>query len=82
MPGKLSVAPSSTLLAQITSFMASLVDTIASADVAFWFGDLNYRLDDIPGDDVRRLPRCILRIRTTQSTSAEGSRTPIFRHPS
>ncbi|GAM35007.1 hypothetical protein TCE0_015f02967 [Talaromyces pinophilus] len=30
-------------------------DTIASADVAFWFGDLNYRLDDIPGDDVRRL---------------------------
>lgn len=30
-------------------------DTIASADVAFWFGDLNYRLDDIPGDDVRHL---------------------------
>lgn len=30
-------------------------DTIASADVAFWFGDLNYRLDDIPGEDVRRL---------------------------
>ncbi|OKL57788.1 hypothetical protein UA08_07023 [Talaromyces atroroseus] len=32
-----------------------LNETIASADFAFWFGDLNYRLDDIPGDDVRRL---------------------------
>ncbi|EED12902.1 phosphatase family protein [Talaromyces stipitatus ATCC 10500] len=30
-------------------------DTIASADFAFWFGDLNYRLDDIPGEDIRRL---------------------------
>ncbi|KAF2272332.1 DNase I-like protein [Westerdykella ornata] len=24
-------------------------------DVAFWFGDLNYRLEGIPGEDVRRL---------------------------
>ncbi|KAF2854299.1 DNase I-like protein [Plenodomus tracheiphilus IPT5] len=24
-------------------------------DFAFWFGDLNYRLQDMPGDDVRRL---------------------------
>ncbi|KAK2853248.1 hypothetical protein FQN49_005264 [Arthroderma sp. PD_2] len=24
-------------------------------EFGFWFGDLNYRLDDIPGDDVRRL---------------------------
>jgi inositol polyphosphate 5-phosphatase INPP5B/F len=32
-----------------------LSETIATADFAFWFGDLNYRLDDIPGDDVRRL---------------------------
>ncbi|KAF3480739.1 inositol polyphosphate 5-phosphatase OCRL-1 [Arthroderma uncinatum] len=24
-------------------------------EFSFWFGDLNYRLDDIPGDDVRRL---------------------------
>ena len=24
-------------------------------DFAFWFGDLNYRLEGIPGDDVRRL---------------------------
>ncbi|RMD42850.1 hypothetical protein DV735_g2257, partial [Chaetothyriales sp. CBS 134920] len=30
-------------------------ERIGDEDVAFWFGDLNYRLDDIPGDDVRRL---------------------------
>ena len=32
-----------------------LGDSIGDEDFAFWFGDLNYRLDDIPGDDVRRL---------------------------
>ena len=30
-------------------------DGIGDEDFAFWFGDLNYRLDDIPPDDVRRL---------------------------
>ncbi len=30
-------------------------DAIGDEDFGFWFGDLNYRLDDIPGDDVRRL---------------------------
>ncbi|KAJ9317402.1 hypothetical protein DTO271D3_2223 [Paecilomyces variotii] len=30
-------------------------DSIGKEDFAFWFGDLNYRLDDIPGEDVRRL---------------------------
>ena len=30
-------------------------DCIGEEDFAFWFGDLNYRLADIPGDDVRRL---------------------------
>lgn len=30
-------------------------DAIGDEDVAFWFGDLNYRLDDIPPEDVRRL---------------------------
>jgi phosphatidylinositol-bisphosphatase len=30
-------------------------DSIGQEEFAFWFGDLNYRLDDIPGDDVRRL---------------------------
>ena len=28
---------------------------IGDEDFAFWFGDLNYRLDGMPGDDVRRL---------------------------
>ena len=28
---------------------------IGDEDFGFWFGDLNYRLEDIPGDDVRRL---------------------------
>jgi inositol polyphosphate 5-phosphatase INPP5B/F len=30
-------------------------DAIGDEDFGFWFGDLNYRLEDIPGDDVRRL---------------------------
>ncbi|KAI1626741.1 phosphatidylinositol-bisphosphatase [Exophiala viscosa] len=30
-------------------------EKIGDEDFAFWFGDLNYRLDDIPGEDVRRL---------------------------
>ncbi|KAH8702406.1 phosphatase family protein [Talaromyces proteolyticus] len=34
---------------------ADVDDSIGSEDFGFWFGDLNYRLDDIPGDDVRRL---------------------------
>ncbi|KAL8744140.1 MAG: hypothetical protein Q9190_003576, partial [Brigantiaea leucoxantha] len=28
---------------------------IGDEDFAFWFGDLNYRLETLPGDDVRRL---------------------------
>ena len=28
---------------------------IGDEDFAFWFGDLNYRLEDIPGEDVRSL---------------------------
>jgi inositol polyphosphate 5-phosphatase INPP5B/F len=30
-------------------------EVIGEEDFAFWFGDLNYRLADLPGDDVRRL---------------------------
>ncbi|KGO77940.1 Endonuclease/exonuclease/phosphatase [Penicillium italicum] len=30
-------------------------ETIGDEDFTFWFGDLNYRLDDIPGDDVRQV---------------------------
>lgn len=32
-----------------------LGETIGDEDFTFWFGDLNYRLDDIPGDDVRQV---------------------------
>ena len=30
-------------------------DNIGDEDFAFWFGDLNYRLEDMPAEDVRRL---------------------------
>ncbi|KAJ5177137.1 uncharacterized protein N7482_003014 [Penicillium canariense] len=30
-------------------------ESIDDEDFTFWFGDLNYRLDDIPGDDVRQV---------------------------
>ncbi|KAF2792963.1 phosphatase family protein-like protein [Melanomma pulvis-pyrius CBS 109.77] len=30
-------------------------ERIGEEDFAFWFGDLNYRLEGMPGDDVRRL---------------------------
>ena len=30
-------------------------NAIGDEDVAFWFGDLNYRLEDMPPEDVRRL---------------------------
>lgn len=30
-------------------------DGLGEEDFAFWFGDLNYRLEGMPGDDVRRL---------------------------
>ena len=30
-------------------------DGVGDEDFGFWFGDLNYRLEDMPGDDVRRL---------------------------
>ncbi|KAJ5524229.1 hypothetical protein N7494_010879 [Penicillium frequentans] len=30
-------------------------DNIGDEDFTFWFGDLNYRLDDIPGNDVRQV---------------------------
>lgn len=35
--------------------MEEFGDGIGDEDFAFWFGDLNYRLEDMPGEDVRRL---------------------------
>ena len=39
----------------VPSGLTSKDEAIGDEDFAFWFGDLNYRLDDIPGEDVRRL---------------------------
>ena len=30
-------------------------ERIGDEDFAFWFGDLNFRLDGLPGDDIRKL---------------------------
>lgn len=35
--------------------MEEFSDGIGDEDFAFWFGDLNYRLDSLPEEDVRRL---------------------------
>ena len=35
--------------------MEEFGEEIGDEDCCFWFGDLNYRLEGIPGDDVRRL---------------------------
>lgn len=35
--------------------MEEFSEGIGEEDFAFWFGDLNYRLDSMPGEDVRRL---------------------------
>ena len=35
--------------------MEEFGEGIGDEDFAFWFGDLNYRLESMPGDDVRRL---------------------------
>lgn len=35
--------------------MEEFGEGIGDEDFAFWFGDLNYRLDSMPGEDVRRL---------------------------
>lgn len=35
--------------------MEEFGEEIGDEDFAFWFGDLNYRLDSVPGEDVRRL---------------------------
>ncbi|KAL9595307.1 MAG: hypothetical protein Q9219_006529 [cf. Caloplaca sp. 3 TL-2023] len=46
--------------------------SIGQEDFAFWFGDLNYRLEAIPGDDVRRL--LMLHTRDVYSTDNASKR--------
>lgn len=45
-------------------------DKLGDEDCAFWFGDLNFRLDSIPGDDIRRL----LTLHTKGEYGLSGSR--------
>ena len=47
-------------------------DRIGEEDFAFWFGDLNYRLEDIPGEDVRRL--LLLHTRNEYDTNNKSKR--------
>ena len=54
--------------------MEEVGDGIGREDVAFWFGDLNYRLGSIPGDDVRRL--LLLHTRNEYDTK-QASRAPM-----
>lgn len=44
---------------------------LGEEEFAFWFGDLNYRLQGMPGDDIRRL----LTIHTNDMSKSEPSRT-------
>ena len=39
----------------IAGISQSTGETIGEEDFAFWFGDLNYRLEGMPGEDIRRL---------------------------
>ncbi|EHY56901.1 hypothetical protein ABEF92_000818 [Exophiala dermatitidis] len=47
-------------------------EKIGDEDFCFWFGDLNYRLDDIPGEDVRRL--LLLHTRNEYDVSIKSKR--------
>lgn len=49
--------------------------SLGQEDFAFWFGDLNYRLDGIPGEDVRRLLH--LHTEGTFRPSLESSRPSV-----
>lgn len=43
---------------------------LGDEDFAFWFGDLNYRLQNMPGDDVRRL--LTIHTKDMDETESEG----------
>ena len=54
--------------------MEELGEGIGDEDFGFWFGDLNYRLEDMPGEDVRRL----LMLHTTNLYGkSQGSKSTI-----
>ncbi|KAG5940975.1 hypothetical protein E4U53_007513 [Claviceps sorghi] len=47
-------------------------ERIGDEDFAFWFGDLNFRLDSLPGDDIRR----ILTLHTRGEYGSSDEKTP------
>ncbi|KAH6975280.1 Endonuclease/exonuclease/phosphatase [Ilyonectria sp. MPI-CAGE-AT-0026] len=49
-------------------------EKIGEEDLAFWFGDLNFRLDGLPGDDIRRL--LTLHARGEYGASDETTKLP------
>ncbi|KAK5166331.1 uncharacterized protein LTR77_008592 [Saxophila tyrrhenica] len=57
----------------ITDLQQSTGEQIGDEDFAFWIGDLNYRLESIPGDDVRRL--LMLHTRNEYDTNAQSGKT-------
>ncbi|KAH8178424.1 phosphatase [Sarocladium implicatum] len=50
-------------------------EKIGDEDFAFWFGDLNFRLDGLPGDDIRRL--LTLHTRGEYGASESDSARPL-----
>lgn len=50
-------------------------ETIGDEDFAFWFGDLNFRLDGLPGDDIRRI--LTLHARGEYGSNIDGRPQPI-----
>ncbi|KAG6120774.1 hypothetical protein E4U13_005990 [Claviceps humidiphila] len=52
-------------------------EKIGDKDFAFWFGDLNFRLDSLSGDNSRRIP--ILHARSVHGLSNERQGTTIYR---
>ncbi|KAK0383909.1 hypothetical protein NLU13_8000 [Sarocladium strictum] len=50
-------------------------ERIGDEDFAFWFGDLNFRLDGLPGDDIRRL--LTLHARGEYGTSGDDGAKPL-----
>ncbi|KAF6241869.1 hypothetical protein HO173_000581 [Letharia columbiana] len=52
--------------------MEEFGEGIGDEDFAFWFGDLNYRLESMPGEDVRRL----LMLHTRNEYGAHGAQQP------
>ncbi|KAK6836785.1 hypothetical protein PG987_007280 [Apiospora arundinis] len=48
-------------------------EKLGDEDFGFWFGDLNYRLDGLPGDDIRRL--LMLHTRGEYDLSKQNAKT-------